>query len=215
MDNNASKSVFRKAIWWVFVGLCIIVGLYPLVYFNIDREFGLLASKSQELLIDQLWNITFYGHIVLGGIALLIGWSQFSSKLRKTRIKLHRIIGKVYLLSVLISGICSIYIAQFATGGINNALGFSMMGIVWLATSFLAYNAIKKGKIQAHQKYMIYSYAVCFSAVTLRIWLPILISITGDFVPAYQIVAWLSWLPNLLVAYLIVRRIELRNTSNI
>ena len=53
---------------------------------------------------------------------------------------------------------------------------------------------------------MVYSYAVCFSAVTLRIWLPILIAITGEFESAYLIVGWLSWVPNLIVAYFIVNR---------
>ena len=50
---------------------------------------------------------------------------------------------------------------------------------------------------------MIYSYAACFAAVTLRIWLPILTSILGEFLSAYRIVAWLCWVPNLIVAYII------------
>lgn len=53
---------------------------------------------------------------------------------------------------------------------------------------------------------MIYSYAVCFSAVTLRIWLPLLIVVTGEFINAYQIVGWLSWVPNLIVAYFIINK---------
>ena len=69
---------------------------------------------------------------------------------------------------------------------------------------YFAYKAIRNGEIEAHQNYMIYSYAVCFSAVTLRIWLPILTSILGDFNSAYQIIGWLSWIPNLIVAYVII-----------
>ena len=53
---------------------------------------------------------------------------------------------------------------------------------------------------------MIYSYAACFAAVTLRIWLPILLKIFGDFIIAYSIVAWLCWVPNIIVANLIVRK---------
>ena len=52
---------------------------------------------------------------------------------------------------------------------------------------------------------MIYSYAACFAAVTLRIWLPTLTSIMGEFIGAYRIVAWLCWVPNMIVAYFIVR----------
>lgn len=200
------KKLIHNSKWFVFGVLCVLVGLYPIIYFLIDRHFGLLGSKNQELLNDQLWNFSFYGHIILGGIALLIGWTQFSTKLRKRRIKLHKNIGKVYIISVLISSICGIYIAQFATGGISNVVGFTLSGLVWLITTVLAYNSIIKGKIQSHQNFMIYSYSVCFSAVTLRIWLPLLTSITGEFSSAYLIVGWLSWVPNLFVAYYIINR---------
>ncbi len=70
----------------------------------------------------------------------------------------------------------------------------------------MSYRAIKNGNIQAHENFMIYSYAICFSAVTLRFWLPILIYFLGSFNTAYLYVGWLSWVPNVLVAYLIVSR---------
>jgi len=200
------KKVIDNVVWWIFGGLCMSIGLYPVIYFLVDRHFGLLSSKSQELLNAQMWNMAFYGHIILGGLALFIGWTQFSTKLRKTRIRLHRTVGKIYIIAVLISGVCGVYIAQFATGGISNRIGFTLSGLVWLTTTIFAYRAVRNGKIDLHLQLMMYSYAVCFSAVTLRIWLPILTSITGEFTFAYQIVGWLSWVPNLLVAYYIINR---------
>ena len=204
-----------KSKWFLFGALSMSVGLYPILYFLIDRHFGLLSSKNQELLNNLVWNSAFYGHIILGGIALLVGWTQFSPRIRRNWIKLHRSIGKLYIIAVLMSGLCGLYIAQFATGGITNVVGFSLSAIVWLATSLLAYYSIRNGRIQLHKEFMIYSYAVCFSAVTLRIWLPILIGITGEFISAYLIVGWLSWVPNLLVAYFIIlrerRKLSLQN----
>jgi len=200
----------HKIYWWVFGILCIGVGLYPSLYFILDRRFALLGTKSQELLADMIWNVGFYGHIVLGGIALLIGWVQFNSSFRKKKIDLHRKIGKVYVFCVLISGICGLYIAQFATGGLPNVIAFSISALFWLGTTFLAYRAIKVGKVQEHQHWMIYSYAVCFSAVTLRIWMPIMIGIVGSFDTAYLIISWLSFVPNIIVAYFIIRRNKLQ-----
>ncbi|WP_243735749.1 DUF2306 domain-containing protein [Christiangramia sabulilitoris] len=200
------NKVIHKSKWFVFGILSSLIGLYPIIYFLIDRHFGLLSSKSEVLLNDQLWNINFYGHITLGGIALLVGWTQFSPKLRKRNIKLHRNIGRIYIVTALISSICGIYIAQFATGGISNIIGFTLSGVVWLLTTVLAYNSVIKGNIQLHQKFMIYSYAVCFSAVTLRICLPLLTSVAGNFSTAYLIVGWLSWVPNLFVAYYLINR---------
>jgi len=51
------------------------------------------------------------------------------------------------------------------------------------------------------------SYALTFAAVTLRIYLP-LSQVAGiPFEPAYQTIAWLCWVPNLIVAeWLILRR---------
>ncbi len=200
------NSMASKITWYIFAILCVLISLYPITYFVVDRHFGLLSTKSAELLSNQLWNVAFYLHIILGGIALMIGWLQFSSKLRKTRISLHRTIGKIYIIAVIISGVASLVIAQSATGGINNVVGFSLMGVLWIIVTIMAYTSIRKAKVEQHQNLMIYSYALCFSAVTLRIWMPILVPLTGGFNFAYQIVAWLSWVPNLIVAFFIIQR---------
>ena len=60
--------------------------------------------------------------------------------------------------------------------------------------------------ITTHQKMMTYSYAACLAAVTLRIYLPLLSFAFGDFIKAYLLVAWLSWVPNLIVAFYINKR---------
>ncbi|MEH6537534.1 MAG: DUF2306 domain-containing protein [Psychroserpens sp.] len=199
----------KKIGFIIFAILCISVGLYPSIYFMIDGTFGLLESKSDVLLSDTFWNIGFYTHILLGGLALLIGWMQFSKKLRTKNIKVHRTVGKIYIVSVLFSGLASLYIAFFATGGIISILGFMGLGIVWLYSTTISYMSIKNGNVIKHQKFMIYSYAACFAAVTLRIWLPVLTILFQDFIPAYRIVAWLCWIPNIIVAYFIVKRLGL------
>ena len=200
------KNTSNKVSWVVFAVLAVTIGLYPLMYFVVDREFGLLASKSDELLSNTFWNIGFYGHILLGGLALLIGWIQFSEKVRNSNLKRHRIIGKVYVISVIISGLCALYIGFFATGGVVASLGFISLGIIWLYTTIMAYSAARKKDFSLHKGFMIYSYAACFAAVTLRIWLPILSFIFDDFVVAYRIVAWLCWVPNMVFAFFWVRK---------
>jgi hypothetical protein len=70
----------RKISWLILAAMAVLVGLYPTVYFLVDKKFGLLSTKSAELLHHAIWNLGFYTHIILGGFALLIGWSQFSQK---------------------------------------------------------------------------------------------------------------------------------------
>ena len=190
------------------VVLAIVIALYPSIYFIIDRKFGLLSSKPIELLTNSFWNIGFYTHILLGGLALLIGWTQFSSKIRDNNLTLHKRIGKIYVIAVFLSSIAGICIGFFATGGFPSSLGFICLGIIWFSTTLKAYINIQNRQIVKHQKMMIYSYAACFAGVTLRIWLPLLIIIFGNFITAYTIVAWLCWVPNLFVANLITRRIK-------
>lgn len=200
--------MFKQSLWILFALLAISIGLYPAIYFLTDREFGLLSSKDDELLTNVFWNAGFYTHITLGGVALLIGWSQFNTKWRDARLSMHRNIGKVYVGSALLSALAAIYISFYATGGLIASLGFFSLGCIWFLTTLRAFLSIKKGSITEHQTMMIYSYAACFAAVTLRIWLPLLIMGYQDFVPAYRVVAWLCWVPNLIVAWLIVRRIH-------
>lgn len=200
------KNKTNKVSWGVFVILAIVIGLYPLTYFFIDRQFGLLGSKSEELLSNTLWNIGFYGHIMLGGLALLIGWVQFSKKIRKTHLNWHRVIGKVYVVSAVISALCGLYVGFYATGGVISAVGFISLGVFWLFTTVKAFFAAKNRDISLHKGMMIYSYAACFAAVTLRIWLPILNIIFDDFVIAYRIVAWLCWVPNVIFAFFWIRK---------
>ena len=187
--------------------LATITGLYPSIYLFMDRQFGLLSSKSNALLENTFWNIAFYTHIFLGGIALLIGWIQFNSKLRLKNLSAHRTIGKIYVACVIPSSVASIGLSIFATGGLIPSLGFFCLGIIWLTTTLLAYVNIRNRRIDQHRKLMIYSYAACFAAVTLRLYLPLLTSALNDFIIAYSIVAWLCWVPNLAVAYLIVRKL--------
>ena len=196
----------KKALWILLVTLAIVIGIYPIIYFILDKEFALSGFKSTQLLVDPFWNSAFYMHIFLGGLALLIGWAQFGANFRNKNKGLHKQIGKVYVLSVLLSAVTGIYIAFSATGGLLAALGFICLGVVWFATTLMAFITIKNGRVEIHQKLMVYSYSVCFAAVTLRIWLPLLVLIFDNFSIAYMVVAWLCWVPNIVVANLIIKR---------
>lgn len=198
--------MMRKQVsWYLFAFLAVVIGLYPVLYFILDREFGLLSSKSKALLNSQLWNAGFYTHIVLGGLALSLGWVQFSARFRARNIRLHRLMGKGYVFSALASAVAGIGIGFFATGGAVAATGFVCLGLIWFFSTFKAYVRIRQKQVERHRVMMIYSYAACFAAVTLRLWLPVLAAITHDFIYAYRIVAWLCWAPNMVAARYLAR----------
>jgi len=109
---------------------------------------------------------------------------------------------------VLVGGLGGLYMAFLAYGGLPARLGFGMLAIVWLLSGLMAYQYIRHKEIQSHRQWMVRNYALTFAAVTLRLWL-IVFQVAGvEFVEAYITVAWLSWVPNLIVAEGIVNRIR-------
>jgi len=198
-----------KTLAWIpFALLAIAIGLYPLTYYLTDMSHtGLLQSKTEALKSSVIWHTMFYLHISFGGIALLTGWSQFSKKLRNRYLKAHRLVGKIYVIAVLISSSAGFYIALFASGGLVCVFGFGTLALLWLFTDVKAYASIRLLQIKEHEKWMIRNYALTFAAVTLRIWLPLATGVMHiDFIPSYQVISWFCWVPNLLVAGLIIKQ---------
>lgn len=212
MDQNFIKNkVVVPLLYLPLILMILLIAIYPLQFFLTDGKVGILNMKSDELLKDTVWKAFFNTHIIFGGLALLIGWTQFNRFFRDRYRRFHRTAGKIYVISVWLSALGVGYIGFYAEGGAIAFFGFITSGFLWAYTTFIAYVKILKGRIWAHQKYMIYSYAICLGAVTLRIWLPLLNRHTHDFIFSYQLVSWISWAPNLVVAYFIIRRLEIRN----
>ena len=158
-----------------------------------------LAKRFAEYITPLLF------HAGGGILALSLGPWGFWAAFRNKYPLLHRWTGRIYLLSVLIGGIAGLYMAVTALGGLPARIGFSMLGALWLMTGAMAYLRIRQGDVQLHQAWMIRNYALTFSAVMLRVWLPLFFSLGYEFPEAYTTVAWLCWVPNLLVAELIIR----------
>ena len=150
------------------------------------------------------------------GIALLLGGFQFVSRIRNKAINVHRWLGRTYLLAVLFGGIGGFVLAGSADGGLVGRLGFATLAVTWLYSGWQAYAAVRRGDIATHRQWMMRNFALTFAAVTLRIYLNIL---TGpleiSFAEAYASVAWISWVPNLLIVewFLLRRELPLTNTN--
>lgn len=198
----------KKLLFRVITFFAILIGLYPLMYGFVDPKYTFLSTKKPEVLLNLVWKACFYIHIGLGGLALFIGWMQFLPKFRSRKPKTHRIVGYIYVTSVLISSIASFYMAFFANYGPIASAGFAILAVIWFTTTLKAVLEIKKGRIAQHQKWMIYSYAATFSAATLRLYLVPLSLLINPGV-AYQIIAWLCWVPNIFAAYRITSKNKL------
>ncbi|MDY8136462.1 DUF2306 domain-containing protein [Aquimarina sp. 2201CG5-10] len=194
----------KKLAWVVFVSCCLLFSFQPIKYYFADEPIGFLNSKPMD---SYMYFISFYTHISLGGIALLIGWTQFSKKLRNRYLKLHRIIGKIYISSILIGGPFAFYLGFFVYGGLVTQIGFTFGAMIWILFTYLGYSAIRKGNMVKHKEYMMYSYAGTCAAIVLRLILPPLMMITS-FKIAYGISVWMSWMPSVFLVYLFIHKKE-------
>lgn len=161
--SNKSKAATLLSVGMLlvlfFIGLNTISD--ELKYFGMDKE-----------VLGRYWDVKWWliGHLSGGILALLLGPFQFWSYFRNRYRKLHRGMGKIYLIAILVASLLSIYMAW--TISIKThftwALSLQVLSFTWLATSFMAYRAIRKGRITQHREWMIRSYIVTFVFVAFR-----------------------------------------------
>ncbi|MEZ4703256.1 MAG: DUF2306 domain-containing protein [Rhodothermales bacterium] len=145
-------------------------------------------------------------HFLGGALVLALGAFQFNGGLRRRYPAMHRWSGRLYVAGILAGGIGALAMVPRAMGGLPAQAGFGILGLIWLGTTGAGFLHIRRGNLMAHRTWMLRSYALTFAAVTLRIYLPLMVSAGVPFETAYAAVAWLCWLPNLLVAEWIIRR---------
>ena len=190
----------KKILWGLMTLSAIVVAIYALAL--------LAAPTIRPAFIQNLFanfpEITTI-HFIGGAIAIVTGAFQFSSTLRRQHLSLHRLMGRFYVGAIMLSGIAGLVLAVNSIGGVYVQTGFGFMAICWLVTTFQAYRLIRQGDVKAHQYWMIRSYAVTLAGVTLRLYLGISIVLGVKFFDAYPVLAWLCWVPNLLIAEMLVR----------
>src|SRR2546423_863617 len=146
-------------------------------------------------------------HLAGAAVALVVGPLQHNSRLRDRFLEMHRWTGRTYVLAVLFGGAAALRLATISQGGLPAHAGFGLLAVLWLLATGQAYRYIRAGDQDSHRRWMIRSYALTFAAVTLRIYLPLSQVVGIPFEPAYQTIAWLCWVPNLILAEWLILRL--------
>lgn len=174
-------------------------------YVPYNTDIGFLQIKQQYIDIDH-WRIAFFVHVYTSLWVLLAGFTQFSETLRSRYAKLHRVFGYIYAVDVLlITGPAGLLIGLYANGGITSRVAFVTLAVLWIFFTAMAVHKARAGDYAAHRRYMIRSFALTLSALTLRAWKwSISNSVEIPPMDLYRTVAWLGWVPNLLIAELLI-----------
>lgn len=197
------RTTMRRTGWAVMMLLAvfIVVAAVP-QYLLVDEEL-----MFQEQLAVYLANLTpIVGHVAGGAVALLLGPTQFVPALRRRgRAGFHRWAGRAYMVSIAVGGVFGLWMAFLAFGGIVARLGFGALSVAWLTTGYVAYRHIRAGERSAHRRWMVRNYALTFAAVTLRLWIGVSMGLGMELEIAYPVIAWLAWVPNLLLVEWLLR----------
>jgi uncharacterized membrane protein len=188
-----------RVAFWTLSLLAFCVGLYGLAYFT-GLPFRIPGPSAAHFFE---YRHLLYGHVLGGGVSLLTGPWQFSAALRRKRPQLHRTLGYIYCFAVLGGGIFGLAMAFFSMAGWVTHLGFGFLALAWMFATVQAVRFARAGNFPRHQMWMIRSFALSLAAVSLRIYLPLLIWQLG-FDTGYRVVSWLCWVPNLAAAEWIV-----------
>ncbi len=174
-------------------------------YFPIDFDVAFLRIKQQYIHFAH-YKIAFYIHVTLSVFSLFAGFTQFSKRIRTKYTKLHKVVGWMYLVSVLLFAAPSgLIIGYYANGGLWSQLAFCLLAIGWFWFTLKAFLAIKQKDYIRHQIFMIRSFALTLSAITLRLWKYLIVLVFHPRpMDVYQIVAWLGWGLNLIIAEIII-----------
>jgi uncharacterized membrane protein len=145
-------------------------------------------------------------HVIGGVTALLVAPLQFLPRIRMRWPGLHRASGRIYLAACAIGAPAGFMLALGTTAGPFAAVGFAIPALLWAVFTWLGWRAAIERRFEEHREWMLRSYALTATAITLRLMLPAAGFLGFDFLAAYRIIAWLGWLTNLALFECVIRR---------
>jgi uncharacterized membrane protein len=173
-----------KTILWMSLGLTtLFVFITSEVLLAVDypmyHAYRLQVIADRGLLIP---------HTLAGIFALLIGPINFSSRIRKRHLTLHRILGRIYVVSVFVGSFTGIALAWGRPG----LPGTSMQAAAWMVCTTAAFITARNRQIVVHRQWMARSYAVTFTFVSSRVLnlVPAYWSHLGDVLSAVGVIAF-------------------------
>lgn len=194
--------LFGLLAWFSVLMLRITLGYWP-----VRADAGFLQIKQDYIGITH-WRWAFWIHVFTSMVPLLAGFTQFAPWILRGFPKIHRTMGRIYVITVCgITGPASLIMAFYANGGPSSRIAFTLLAVLWLATTAIGWRTALRRDWKRHREWMVRSYALTLSAITLRAWkYAIVFAFEPRPMDVYRIVAWLGFVPNLIVAEWLIRR---------
>ena len=183
LTPSSDRSRF-KTVLWISLGLTVLF-----VFFTSEvllvADYPMYHAYRLQVIADRGLLIP---HTLCGLIALLAGPVQFSSRFRQRHLKFHRILGRIYVISVFVGALSGIALAAGRPG----LPGTSMQATAWIVCTTAAVITARNRQVVQHRQWMARSYAVTFTFVSSRVlnlW-PRYWSHLGDSLSAVGVIAF-------------------------
>ena len=150
----------------------LVLIVFSALYFVIDRALPYIYNFGHEQFSDYYWPNRWWlvGHLLGGMTAILIGPFQFVSKFRNRYLKTHRLMGKIYIIAIIIGSLCAFYMSFTVALQVNIAWSIALffLALPWLISVLMAYRMVRLKRIPQHREWMIRSYVITFAFVLFR-----------------------------------------------
>ncbi|REE81529.1 putative membrane protein DUF2306 [Paenibacillus taihuensis] len=167
-----SRKIILPAIYVCSYLFTFYVVLQYIVYK--PSQAGMVSAKLDDSSFPYaVWKLFFYPHILLGIAALLLGAYQLTRRSRRNPV-MHKRLGRIYGIAILINVLVVPYISLYATGGRPSTIAFLVLDVFWLGTTAIGIRFIMNKNVRQHRQWMLRSYAITFVFVTFRIVLGII-----------------------------------------
>jgi uncharacterized membrane protein len=192
-----TRSIQAKHVLFVVFGLMTLFVL-------LSRDWTLLDAGSflRQRYAKIPWLMVAHG--IPGAVALFLAPFQFSSRLRKSHLQLHRIMGRIYVGSVAIAAPAAIVISSILV--VPTLLMASVVqAFGWLVTTATALYCVRTGRIQQHREWMMRSYpfAMVFVVVRAIVAIPAIARMgeMGLAAVVWSVIATACFLPSFIIAW--------------
>lgn len=190
--------MFQWSVWSIIVFLTVLTGWYVIGKI-FSQPWGSESHIASLMFGDQkISNYMLLGHIATACPCILIGPWLFLPQFRKKHMKWHRVLGFIYIFTIIPSAILGFVLAMHNEFGFWAKAGFGSLAVTWFTTTVIGYQRVRQKQIFSHRRWMIRSYAVSIAVLSVR------------FLTAppegwtrlewFPFVTWLCWVPNLLAA---------------
>jgi uncharacterized membrane protein len=155
-----------KILTVIFWSLVVILSGYFLYYNVLAYFYGYRSELFGDTLFqNQLW---FIIHMSGGTLLLILGPLQFWNWFRIKYIRVHRLLGMIYLVGAGFTGFSALGISLISQC-VPCRVSLFLLAAFLLLSSALAWITIKRHNIKAHRQFMIRSYLCALAFVTVRI----------------------------------------------